>query len=519
MQLILNLLYIYVLIYTVYFFALSVRNIFDRKYKLEKKIISGIEEENLAVVVYSHNNKLSLEKLINQLKFQSYSIDRFRIYVILDNCIDGSEELFENERYINVINVKDIGTIGKDKAISLFIEKYTSSDYANAYVFIDGDRSIPADFLASINGALQNNDVVCGETVLLFENLSFTDKIRSAFQKYNMNFIQKARSLFGLSSLADSGVFVIRKHILDEIKQIDFKNIDEELKFSLLLSNIQTPCIYSPNVQSCVETYEYEFKRPKLWTRLKLFGKCFPKIFTKNYIFTEHVFSLLQPNICLTLLSYAVLLGVTSKYYFFVGFKGVVLTLMFFIVGFLLSLLNCKLTAKEAGYLALYPFWSVAHVVKHFPLVQYSAEYINKKIHGIMNVEKFAIDVMVQVGQKSLPCKLEFISENDFARVKFTYKRKSFTTQRHLRMVDALQELRLKLQEYGYLLKICLGCEYFASVNDGTRNMLKGQCNCTKPSITINPVKDTLVWNSCSDFAPTKKKTTDVVQTPESVNV
>ena len=511
MNFILNLLYIYVAIYTAYFFALSVRSLFDRKYKIEKKIVSSIEEENLAVVVYARNNKLSLEKLINQLKFQSYSIDRFRIYVILDNCIDGSEELFENEKYIQVINVKDVGTIGKDKAISLFIEKYSQTDYANAYVFIDGDRSIPADFLASVNSALQNSDVVCGETVLIFENLSFTEKIRSAFQKYNMNFIQKARSLFGLSSLADSGVFVIRKHILDEIKQIDFKNIDDELKFSLLLSKIQTPCIYSPNVQSCVETYEYEFKRPKLWTRLKLFGKCLPKIFTKNYVFTEHVFSLLHPNICLTLFIYAVLLCVTSKYYFFVGFKGIILTLMFFIVGFLLSLLNCKLTAKEACYLAIYPFWSIAHVVKHFPPVQYTVDYIYKKIHGIMNVEKFSIDVMVQVGQKSLPCKLEFISENDFARVKFIYKRKSFITQKHLRMIDALQELRLKLQEYGYLLKICVGCEYFTSINDGSRNMLKGQCNCTKPSITIEPIKDTLVWNSCPDFSPSKKMVADVI--------
>ena len=510
MNFILNLLYIYVAIYTAYFFALSVRNLFDRKYKMEKKIISGIEEENLAVVVYARNNKMSLEKLINQLKFQSYSIDRFRIYVILDNCIDGSEELFANEQYIQVINVKDIGTIGKDKAISLFIEKYSSSDYANAYVFIDGDRSIPADFLASINGALQNSDVVCGETVLIFENLSFTEKIKSAFQKYNMNFVQKARSLFGLSSLADSGVFVIRKHILDEIKQIDFKNIDEELKFSLLLSNIKTPCIYNPNVQSCVETYEYEFKRPKLRTRLKLFSKCFTKIFTKNYVFTEHVISLLQPNICLTLVIYSLLLGVTSKYYFIVGFKGIILTLMFFIVGFLLSLLNCKLTAKEACYLAIYPFWSVAHVVKHFLPVQCVIDFIHKNIHGIMNVEKFSIDIMVQVGQKSLPCKLEFISENDFARVKFIYKRKSFITDKHLRMFDALQELRLKLQEYGYLLKICVGCEYFTSVNDGSRNMLKGQCNCTKPSITIEPVKDTLVWNSCPDFTPTKKSISEI---------
>ena len=124
MQIILNLLYIYVAIYTVYFFALAIRNLFDRQYKIEKRISTGVEEENLAVVIYCHNNKLTMEKLVNQLKLQRYPIDRFKIHVILDNCIDGSEEVFENERYINVINVKEIGTIGKDEAISQFVKRY-----------------------------------------------------------------------------------------------------------------------------------------------------------------------------------------------------------------------------------------------------------------------------------------------------------------------------------------------------------------------------------------------------------
>ncbi len=505
MQIILNLLYIYVAVYTAYFFTLAVRNLFDRKYKIEKRISTGIEEENLAVVIYSHNNKLTLGKLVNQLKLQNYPIDRFKIYVILDNCIDGSEELFENERYITVINIKEIGTIGKDEAIAQFIKRFSSNREIDAYVFIDGDRSIPMDFLSSINSAIKSSSVVCGETILLFENLLFCEKIKSAYQKYMMNFVQKARGLFGLASLADSGVFVIRKPLLDQIEQIDFKNIDEELKYGLLLSKVQTPCLYNPNIQSCVETYEYEFKRPRLSAKLSLFAKCFTQIFTKNGVFIEHVFSLLQPNICLTGLIYLTLLCFASKYYFFVGFKGVLLTLMVFIVGFLLSLLNSKLNSREMVYLAMYPFYSIAHVVKHFPPVKYLTEWVFNKLHGIVNVEKFTIDVMVQVNKKELPCKLEFISENDFAKIKFVYKRRSFVTQKHIRMIDALQELRIKLSEYGFILKICAGCEYFQSTNDGTKNMLKGCCNCTKPSITLQPIKDTLVWNACGEFSPSQK--------------
>lgn len=505
MQIILNLLYIYVAIYTVYFFTLAVRNLFDRQYKIEKRISTGIEEENLAVVIYSHNNKLTLGKLINQLKLQSYPIDRFKMHVILDNCIDGSEDLFENERYINVINIKEIGTIGKDEAISQFIKRYSANNEIDAYVFIDGDRIIPADFLASINVALKSASVLCGETILLFENLSFCEKIKSAFQKYCMNFIQKSRSLFGLPAFVDSGVFVIRKPLLDRINQVSFKNIDEELKYGLLLSKIGAPCMYNPNIQSCVETYEYEFKRPRLSTKMGLFAKCFTQLFTTNFKFVEHVFSLLQPNICLTGVIYLTLLAFASKYYFFVGFKGIVLTLMMFIVGFLLSLLNSRLHTKEAVYLALYPFYSIAHVIKHFPPIQFLTSFIYNKFHGIVDVEKFAIDVMVQVGQSQLPCKLEFISENDFAKVRFLYKRKSFVTQKHIRMIDALQELKMKLSEYGYTLRICGACEYFQSKNDGTKNMLKGCCNCTKPSITLQSIKETCVWNSCGEFCASQK--------------
>lgn len=504
MQIILNLLYIYVAIYTAYFFALAVRNLFDRQCKIEKRTASGLEEENLAVVIYAHNNKLTLGKLINQLKLQTYSISRFRMYVILDNCIDGSEELFENERFITVINIKEIGTIGKDEAISQFIKQSSTNREIGAYVFIDGDRSIPADFLESVNSALTTSNVACGETIVLFDNLLFSEKIKSAFQKYNMNFIQKARGLFGLASMGDTGVFVVRKRLLDQIRQIDLKNVDEELKYSLLLSKIKTPCIYNPNIQSCVDSYEYDVKRPKLSTRLRLFSKCFTQLFTKNWVFIEHVFSLLQPNICLTTLIFLSLLCFSSKYYFFVGFKGIILTLMVFIVGFLLSLLNSRLTLKESLYLALYPIYSIAHVVKHFPPVEYATQWIYNKIHGIVDVEKFTIDVMVQVGQKELPCKLEFISENDYAKVRFLYKKKAFETQKHLRMIDAIQELRLKLREYDYTLKICCACEYFQSKNDGSQNMLKGVCNCTKPSITIQQEKETLVWNACNEFSPCK---------------
>ena len=71
-------------------------------------------------------------------------------------------------------------------------------------------------------------------------------------------------------------------------------------------------------------------------------------------------------------------------------------------------------------------------------------------------------------------------------------------------MIDALQEIRQKLYDYGFTLKICSCCKYFTSTPDGSTNMLKGLCNSDYPSPTIKEKRPTLIWNSCTDFEPAK---------------
>lgn len=57
MEFILNVLYIFVAIYTLYFLALSLRNLNDTPFRKELRYSSYEDKENLAVVVYAHNNK------------------------------------------------------------------------------------------------------------------------------------------------------------------------------------------------------------------------------------------------------------------------------------------------------------------------------------------------------------------------------------------------------------------------------------------------------------------------------
>ena len=228
MEYILDLLYIYIAVYSVYFLALALRNLNDKPFQIEKRYSKYEEKEHLAVVIYSHNNKQTLENLINQLKQQDYPVDSFRVFAILDNCNDGSEGLFERERFVSPIVFQE--TQGKDRAVSLLTEQLAADQWIDSYIFIDATRGITNEFLSTINSGLVKNSVLCGETVILPGNSDIIDQIKSVYLKYHMNFIKKARSLFGLANLADSGLFVIRKDILDKIGKIEFKNIDSELR-------------------------------------------------------------------------------------------------------------------------------------------------------------------------------------------------------------------------------------------------------------------------------------------------
>lgn len=503
MELILDILFIYIAIYSVYFLALSLRNLKDKPFKIEKRYSLYEEKENLAVIIYSHNNKESLEALIEQIKQQNYPIDRFKVFAILDHCNDGSEIIFNNNKFINVINFKDSETLGKDKAVSLVLEQISQDEWIDSYVFINANRSIPTDFLSTVNSALIKNSVLSGETLMLTDNLDIVDRIKAVYQKYHMNFLRQARSLFGLAAQADSGVFIIKKSIVDQIGSVDFKDINSELKYSLLLSKIGCRCTYNPNIQTFVNPEGYVFRRPRLSKRLNLFFLCLKELKTTNFVFIEHVFSLIAPNFWLLIIAYFGLMKHSYKYYFFVDFNVVLFSFILLITGFIISLINSKLTKTEILLLMLYPIYSVCHIIKNFPPIR---KLFAKITNGNFSKEqdKLSIDVVVFTGKIDLPCKLEFISDKDLYKVRFIFKNKKYTTSGHLRMIDALQELKSKLDDYGFVIKICNCCSHFTSYNDGTSNMLKGYCDCDYPSPSLKDAKTTLIWNSCTKFSPAK---------------
>ena len=498
MELILDLLYLYVGIFSLYFFVLAIRSLSDKKFRETSKYAAKLDKSNLCVVLYSHDNYDALCRMLSQLNAQNYPANKFFIYLILDNCTDSSYNSLKESVNLRILDLNDKVTVGKDQAVSILLEKLREDESIDSYVFIDTDRFIEENFLENANLALKTSPVAVGQTVILEPKVkSFTDKIKISVAKFNDNFVRKSRALLGLADRVDSSILCIRKDFVEKVDALDLKNINTELKYSILIADLGYPCLYVPSFKAYTKFEGYSFERPSLSYRINLFKKCFTKMFSFNYKFTEFVCSLIAPSsLVVVTLSLAFLL-LSAKYYFLFNFIFVFLIFSLLLISFLIGYIKSELHAKDFIALAVYPIYSILHILDNLPPYRFVKKYFLHKDDKNKNIQKYTVKVIASNGKVNIPCNLDLISDDGLAKVIFSFKKKKFSSGRQLRMVEALNELTSKLNDYGFHLKICYCCEYFSSIVDGTQNMVQGECNYEFQNKKAGEIMTTLLWNSC----------------------
>lgn len=505
MELILNVIYIYIGIFSIYFFILALKSLNDKKFRLDRKYAMNAEQEVLCVVLYSHNNYEALKNMLNQLKHQTYPVPNFIIHVILDNCTDNSLELIEDSNNIKVLNLNDGVTVGKDQAISILLESLRQDNLVNSYVFLDVNRFIEEDFLENVNRALTVHPVVTGQTIVIDnEDLTKSERIKICYNKYVNSFVRRARALMGLSDKIDGSFLCIKKDFVESIDALDIQDINTELKYSVLLSSLGYPCLFVPDLKTYVKAEDFQLERPSLSYRVKLFQQCFTKLFTFNFKFVEHIWSLIAPSALITILLSLFYIILSIKYYFVFSLIVVFTIFSMLLIGFAISVLKAEIAAKDFWYLAMYPFYSIGYILDNLPPYRFIKKHIFKSDKKAKDIQKYSVKVIATNGKANIPCKLDLISDNGMARVIFTFKNKKFKTSKQIRMVEALNELTSKLKDYGFQLKICYCCEYFSSIVDGSKNMVQGECRYDFAGRKFDDILTTLLWNSCDACCPKK---------------
>lgn len=492
-----SLLYVYLTLFTVYFILLVI-NSMRKVRKIRDKYTP--KDANLCVVVYATGVSNTLENLLKQLKNQTYPKQNYTIYTILDKCENVSEVTLQSDLNVNVVNINNLEPVGKSQAYSIIAEKLQEVRDLDAYVFLDSSNYVELDFLENVNFYLTKYNVFNPVINYLPEDgkLKFWENVKSSFAKYTSEFILSSRTRLGLTNIINTDSFVIKKELLNKIASFDFRDIVSEMDYTYKLAKegSRVALIEGLNVYKSINNFD--FRIPSLSKRLELFRVNFFN--HQELIAKEFLLNMLSPNWLVCILGYYILLKHAYVFPFWVDYSNILITFIILLLALCLSLLNSKMTSKGYLYLFMYPVYSIFRLVYNFPLFR-SIRNIIKQTTRKHIIESETVNALVSDGRNEYPCQLILISDDGLAKVTFVNKGKKYTTKNnHIRMVDALKELSVKLAEYGLTLKICLSCKYFQTMVDGSTNMVKGCCNCQFQGRTPGDIIPTLIWNTCPKF-------------------
>ena len=492
-----SLLYLYITIFTVYFLLLTFVSMKSMR-KVRDKYTS--KDANLCVVVYASGETDTLENLLKQLKNQTYPKQAYTIYTILDKCENVTEVTLQSDLNVNVISINNLEPVGKSQAYSIIAEKLQDIKDLDAYVFLDSKNYVDSNFLENINFYLTKYQVFNPVVNYLpqTDTLTFWQNVKSAYSRYMSKFISLSRSRLGLTNIINTDSFVIKKELLNKMASFDFRDIMSEVDYTYKLAKegVQVALVNDVRVYNSINTFVYRI--PSLSKRLEFLRANFFK--SQNFTSREFLSSLAAPNWLVCALIYFVLLKHAYVFPFWVGYSTILITAIVLVLALCMSLLNSKLCSKECFYLLAYPIDSIARMTYNLPFLRGIRNIIKQTTRKHI-VESETINVIVSDGKKDFACQLILISDDGLAKVTFVNKGKKYTTKNnHIRMIDAVRELTVKLADHGLVLKVCQCCKYFQPLVDGSTNMVKGCCKCQFQGRTPGDMIPTLIWNTCPKF-------------------
>ncbi|EYE88098.1 glycosyl transferase family 2 [Fervidicella metallireducens AeB] len=199
---------------TLYYLVISVFGLYKKKDNTEYK---G-DEKRFALIVAAHNEEMVVGHIVESLKNLDYSKDLYDIFVIADNCTDGTAEVARNFGAV-VYERFDGEKRGKGYALEWMFSKIFEMDKKyDAIVVFDADNLASRNFLKEMNKKLQEGyKVVQGYLDSKNPHDSWISESYSiAFWTSNRLF-QLSRANLGLSNQIGGTGFCVDVEILKEL--------------------------------------------------------------------------------------------------------------------------------------------------------------------------------------------------------------------------------------------------------------------------------------------------------------
>lgn len=201
--------------------------------KLKEKPLLKEKNHRFMAIIPAHNEEAVVKNLVKSLKEQDYPKDLYDIYVIADNCTDGTAKVAKEAGAI-VYERFDSTKKTKGYALQWFLKQKIEEDAPyDAFFIFDADNIVDKNFIKEMNVKLcQGEDVVQGYRDIKNPTDSWVTAGYAIFYWTMHRFYHLARYNLGLSPLLNGTGFMVR---FDVVKPNGWETetLTEDIEFSL----------------------------------------------------------------------------------------------------------------------------------------------------------------------------------------------------------------------------------------------------------------------------------------------
>ena len=227
---IIDFLYVYFLLCTIYISFFSIISYFYKPIKLKE----SNELRKFAVLIPAYKEDVVINECVDSLINQSYCKWNYDIHVISEGmALETNNSLRDKNVFLYEVNFENSS---KANSLIYVCKKLKEYDYI---VIIDADNMLPYNYLRDINTFVCSTNCIALQTHRRYKsisnNISFMD---SVIEEMNNTIYRKGHNAIHLSSsIIGSGIVLDYKWFLDNVLNLNSTGEDKEIEEKLLIQN------------------------------------------------------------------------------------------------------------------------------------------------------------------------------------------------------------------------------------------------------------------------------------------
>ena len=216
---------VFTALYGVYFGAIGVLGMLKRR----KKPVTAAPQKRIAALIPARNEEAVVPHLVASLQRQDYPRELYDIYVIPNNCTDGTEEAAR--RAGAKIIACDVPVHSKGEVLNVAFRQLKDSGY-DAYCIFDADNLVDAGYMRVVNQTLLDGyEIAQGYRDSKNPDSSWISGCVSIFYWMMSRFYNSTRNALGMSAALNGTGFMVSAELIRR-QGFDTISLTEDLEYT-----------------------------------------------------------------------------------------------------------------------------------------------------------------------------------------------------------------------------------------------------------------------------------------------